>query len=181
MNLEQQFSEDFEDEEGFIPLSEFYSKKSSPTLAASSKEEKVILSIMQRKDEKFSAAVYIGQKILETIRWKVGDKVSVDIHPTRHRARILLATEGAKHINTLISSNAKRERMAKFTFNLTEGMNIVRAKTKAHSVEFSIRHAHKFVPFNTQPTGKDYYLVIDVPGAKEEAPEGMEAFEAVAA
>lgn len=169
MGQDQNYHTDEDDD--FAPVSEFYVKKTKPESVAVDKEEKVNFSINERKTGKFSANVYIGQKVLDELHWGVGDKVEIRVHRKLPRIKIYHAAEDTKGAYTLTSSNAEKERMARVSFCLTDVMPIPMVKSRVCSVSHEVGHAHQFVPYLAQSSGKDYHLVIEIPSIGEEAPK----------
>lgn len=174
MNLEQQPSSETVESRGFVPISEFYARKQKPKPPQINKEEKVFFSVIERKTGRFTAAVYIGQKVLDELRWRVGDKVSLFIDKTLPQVQISFATEGQKHPTTLVPGNSERGRVARFTFALTKDMGIRMAKVRAHAVPHKVETSLGV----GRRTAWDCSLVIEVPAPLEEPAEDGETYSA---
>jgi hypothetical protein len=173
MNFEQQqLSDETVESEGFVPISEFYGRKSKPKPPQTNREKQVGFSVIDGGNGKLDAVVYIGHEVLEELRWRVEDKVAVFIDKKLHKVQISSVPEGQKPSYTLVATKSKTSRVAKFSFLLTEGMGIQMEKVRAHVVPHEIK--------NISPTSLYGDLVIDVPGAIEKTPtdcEGSSIFE----
>ena len=166
-----------EEEDGFIPLSDFYCAKPKPKPVAISRRDKVAYGTVGRTNGTYTANVYIGADLADKIKWHVGEKLATFFSKDGKSIRVRLARPGDKKVSTLLKTSSEKDPALRFNFAIRKQMNLPMLKFRNRIVNSEVRYKTSQVnallgemddiSLSLLKDGKNFVMSIDIPVIEE--------------